>query len=101
MPVHPQVELPQAEIVRVCRRHGVRELSLFGSAARGEMRPDSDYDFLVDFEPAARPGLLGLAALSRELSEVLHRRADVAIREALKPAIRRTVEADARVVYAA
>ena len=37
-----------------------RELSVFGSAARGEMRLDSDIDLLVDFLPEARPGLLGL-----------------------------------------
>jgi hypothetical protein len=51
------VELPEAAIAKICRRHRVRELSLFGSAARGEMRPDSDFDLLVDFLPGARPGL--------------------------------------------
>ena len=35
-------ELPEAAIAEICRRHQVRELSLFGSAARGEMRSDSD-----------------------------------------------------------
>jgi predicted nucleotidyltransferase len=33
----------------LCRRYQVRELSLFGSAARGEMRPDSEIDLLVEF----------------------------------------------------
>ena len=37
------LDLPEAEIVEICRRHGVSELSLFGSAARGKIRPDSDY----------------------------------------------------------
>jgi len=45
------MKLPEAEIIEICRRHEVRELSLFGSAARGELRPDSDIDLLVDFLP--------------------------------------------------
>lgn len=49
------VDLPEAELVDFCHRHQVRELALFGSAARGEMRPDSDIDLLVDFLPEARP----------------------------------------------
>jgi predicted nucleotidyltransferase len=49
------VELPEAAIAEICRRHQVRELSVFGSAARGDMRPDSDIDLLVDFLPGAHP----------------------------------------------
>lgn len=64
MTIAAGIELPEAEIAAICRRHQVRELSVFGSAARGEMRPDSDIDFLVDFLPKARPGLLGVAALN-------------------------------------
>ena len=95
------IELPEAEIVEICRRHGVSELSLFGSAARGEMRPDSDIDFLVDFLPGTRPGLLGVSAMTRELSVLLGRRVDLAIKRALKPLIRPGVLAEARLIYAA
>ena len=45
-----------ASLADVCRRYSVRELSLFGSAARGEMRPESDVDFMVEFKPGARVG---------------------------------------------
>jgi predicted nucleotidyltransferase len=51
MSIAAGIELPEAEIVDTCRRPQVRELSLFGSAARGEMRPDSDIDLLVRFTP--------------------------------------------------
>ena len=95
------IELPEAEIIEICRRHGVSDLSLFGSAARGEMRPDSDIDFLVDFLPGARPGLLGVSAMTRELSVLLGRRVDLAIKRALKPLIRPGVLAEARLIYAA
>lgn len=101
MTIAAGLELPEAQIAEICRRHQVRELSLFGSAARGEMRPDSDIDFLVDFLPGARPGLLGVAAMIRELTTLLGRRVDVAVKPALKPLIRPGVLAEARLVYAA
>ncbi|MBZ5724436.1 MAG: nucleotidyltransferase family protein [Acidobacteriia bacterium] len=95
------IELPDAEIAAICRRHQVRELSLFGSAARGELRPDSDVDLLVDFLPGARPGLLGLSAMMRELTALLGRPVDLAVKPALKPLIRAGVLAEARLIYAA
>ena|SRR5579871_3519315 len=101
MTVAGQIELPGALIADICRRHQVKELSLFGSAVRGEMRPESDFDFLVDFLPGARPGLLGVSAMTRELSALLGRRVDLAIKPALKPQVRPAVLAEARLIYAA
>ena len=43
-------------LVELCRRYSVKELSLFGSAVRGEMRPESDVDIMVEFEPGVRIG---------------------------------------------
>ena len=101
MTIAAGIELPEAAIADICRLHQVSELSLFGSAARGDMRPDSDFDFLVDFLPGARPGLLGVSAMIRELSSVLGRRVDLAVKPALKPMIRSGVLAEARLIYAA
>ena len=101
MTVATGIELPEDRIAEICRRHQVRELSLFGSAARGEMRPDSDFDFLVDFLPEARPGLLGVSAMTRELTALLGRRVDLAVKPALKPLVLPGVLADARLIYAA
>ncbi len=101
MTVAVGVELPELEIAEICRRHAVQELALFGSAARGEMGPESDYDFLVDFLPDARPGLLGLASMMRELSVLLGRPVDLAVKRALKPRVRPVVLAEAKLVYAA
>src|ERR1035438_1444169 len=88
MTIAAGIELPEAEIVEICRRPQDRELSVFGSAARGEMRPDSDVDLLVDFLPGARPGLLGVSAMIREFTTLLGRRVDLAVKPALKPLIR-------------
>lgn len=101
MTIAPGVKLPENEIAEICRRHKVRELSVFGSAVRGEMRPDSDIDLLVDFLPGARPGLLGLSAMNRELTALLGRRVDLAVKPALKPLVRSGVLAEARLIYAA
>jgi predicted nucleotidyltransferase len=79
MTIAAGIELPEAEIADIYRRHQVSELSLFGSAARGEMRPDSDIDLLVDFLPGARPGLLGVSAMMREFTALLGRRVDLAV----------------------
>ena len=56
MTIAAGIELPESAIADICRLHEVKELSLFGSAARGEMRPDSDFDLLVDFLPGHAPG---------------------------------------------
>jgi len=55
----------------LCRRHPVAKLRLFGSRARGTAKPNSDYDFLVDFTPDTQPTLLTLGSLQSELSKLL------------------------------
>jgi predicted nucleotidyltransferase len=101
MTIAADITVSDEEIAAICKRYHIRELSLFGSAARGEMTPDSDVDLLVDFEPEARIGLLELSAMTREFSHLIGRRADVAIKRALKPRVRPAVLSDARVLYAA
>lgn len=95
------IQLPENAIAEICRLHQVKELSIFGSAVRGELRPDSDFDLLVDFLPGARPGLLGVSAMTRELTALLGRRVDLALKPALKPLIRADVLSEARLIYAA
>ncbi len=84
----------------LCRRYQVRELSLFGSAARGEMRPDSDVDLLVEFAPEARIGW-ELFELEADLARLLGRKVDLGTKRSLKPWVRASVLKDARVIYAA
>jgi predicted nucleotidyltransferase len=57
-----------AALATLSRRHHIRRLSLFGSVAVGTARPDSDVDLLVELEPDAAPGLIGLAGIEAELS---------------------------------
>ncbi|MFN0167806.1 MAG: nucleotidyltransferase family protein [Bryobacteraceae bacterium] len=95
------IELPDAAIAEICRRYEVKELAVFGSAARGEMRPDSDIDFLVEFIPEARVSLLRHYAAERELSTLLGRKVDLVSKRALREALRDEVISQSRLVYAA
>jgi predicted nucleotidyltransferase len=78
-----QVDGPS--LAEVCRRYGVRELSLFGSAVRGEMRPESDIDIMVEFEPGIRVGLIKFELLVEELESLTGRRVDLVTKRELKP----------------
>jgi predicted nucleotidyltransferase len=88
-------------LAQVCRRYGVKELSLFGSVVRGEMRPESDIDMMVEFEPGLRVGLIKFESLAEELEALAGRRVDLVTRRGLKPWVRPAVLADARIIYAA
>jgi len=61
---------PEA-LAALCRRYRIRKLSLFGSTLKGANRPDSDVDLLVEFEPGATPGLLTVAQIEFDLSDLL------------------------------
>lgn len=91
----------EARLADVCRQYHVRELSLFGSAARGEMRPDSDIDMLVEFLPGAEIDLVDYAGLMLDLSHLLGRKVDLVSKNGLKPLIRSSVLGEARLLYAA
>ena len=95
------VQVDEAKLADLCRRYHVRELSVFGSAARGEMRPDSDVDLLVEFQPDARVDLVDHAGLMLELEKLLGCRVDLVSKRALKPLIRDSILEEARPVYAA
>jgi predicted nucleotidyltransferase len=88
-------------LARLCRSHRIRRLALFGSVLKGSDRPDSDVDFLVEFEPDAVPGILGLAAIEAELSALLDRPVDLRTPQELSSHFRQAVERTAEVRFAA
>jgi uncharacterized protein len=97
-----RLPLDQEALAQLCRRHGIRRLSLFGSVLKGTARPDSDVDLLVEFEPGAVPGLLGMAAIEAELSDLLGgRRVDLRTAHDLSRYFRAEVERTAEVQFAA
>ena len=99
--MHSHVTLPKDKLTDFCRGNKIRKLSLFGSALREDFGPESDVDLLVEFVPGHEPGLIRLAALERELSEMLGGRAvDLRTAEDLSRYFRNQVIAEAEVQYA-
>src|ERR1035441_7127422 len=72
------------ELAEICRRYQIKELSLFGSAVRGEMRPDSDIDLLVEFMPDANVSLFGHFDAEEELSRLVGKKVDLVSKTALR-----------------
>ena len=81
------------EILDIAARHGARNVRVFGSFARGDARPDSDVDFLIDAGPQTSPWFPG--GLVVDLEELLGRRVDVVEPAALHHLLRDRVLAEA------
>jgi predicted nucleotidyltransferase len=88
------VQSKRDEILRIASTHGARNLRVFGSVARGEDRPDSDLDLLVDMGPGR--SLLDLVALGQDLEDLLHRKVDVLTAVSVHPALRDRILSEAR-----
>lgn len=82
------------------RALGIARLALFGSVLRGDTRPDSDIDLLVQFSPGAKT-FDRFLALSELLEERLGRRVDLVTTEALSPFIGPRILAEAQDVLRA
>lgn len=94
------IEIPKGEIAQFCQRHNIRQLSLFGSVLRDDFTPESDVDFLVEFEPGKTPGFFKMASMERELSEMLEgRNIDLRTPNELSIYFRDRVMAEAVVQY--
>lgn len=77
--------LPMADIAELCRKYGVTELAVFGSALREDFRPDSDIDFLVSFEnDDSGPWMNKLTGLEEDLGALFGRKVDVVFRKGLE-----------------
>lgn len=75
----------RAEILQLCEKHGATNVAIFGSVARGDARPDSDIDLLIDLDPSK--SLLDHIRLQNELEDLLGVKVDVVTRRGLHPLI--------------
>ncbi len=83
----------RAEILAVARKHGARNVRVFGSVARGNAGPNSDVDILVELEHGR--SLLDHAALMLDLSDLLGCMVDVVTDRGIRPRIRDRVLSEA------
>ncbi len=95
------INLPQDKIEAFCRRHHIRKLSLFGSALRNDFNPTSDVDILVEFEPGSLVGLIKMASMEIELSQILGRKVDLRTPLELSRYFRQEILETAQVQYVA
>jgi predicted nucleotidyltransferase len=92
--------IPRDKVEEFCRRNHIRRLSFFGSILRDDFGPDSDIDVLVEFEPGHVPGLIRLAGMELELSQLLgDRKVDLNTPMCLSRDFRREVLAEAVAHY--
>jgi predicted nucleotidyltransferase len=77
------------------RARGVRHAALFGFVARGDNRPDSDVDILIEFDPDAHVTIFDYVGLKDYIAALFEAPVDVIDREALKPHLRRPSAQDA------
>lgn len=68
--MNAQISIPKTELAAFCQAHKITRFAIFGSALRTDFDSESDIDVLVEFTPGYAPGLLGIAGLEIELSEL-------------------------------
>lgn len=71
------IKVPADRIAEFCKRHHIVRFSFFGSVLREDFGPESDVDVLVEFAPDQTPGLLRMAGLELELTDLLGRKVDL------------------------
>jgi predicted nucleotidyltransferase len=76
------------------RARGVRRAALFGSTARGDNRPDSDIDILIEIDPEAPIGVFEYVGLKEYIAGLFEGSVDVVSQEGLKPYVRPAATAD-------
>jgi predicted nucleotidyltransferase/DNA-binding XRE family transcriptional regulator len=89
-PLGRRVRRHRQDLVAAAAAHGVRNLRVFGSVARGQDRPDSDVDLLADLPPGL--SLFGLGRVQDELEAILGTRVDLIPAQDLKPGVRARIE---------
>jgi predicted nucleotidyltransferase len=72
-----KIKIPKAKIAEFCKRWNISEFAIFGSALRGDFRPDSDVDVMVSFAPHAQISLFDMVHMQDELKSIFGREVDL------------------------
>ncbi|MBU1627219.1 nucleotidyltransferase domain-containing protein [bacterium] len=89
----------KSKIESFCKKHYIRKLSLFGSLLHENFGPDSDIDFLVEFDKEHKPGLIKLSGMEIELSEIIGHKVDLRTQGDLSRYFREEVIDEAELQY--
>jgi len=85
------------DIARELKNQGARKVAVFGSYVRGEERPESDIDIIVEF--SERKSLLELVRIERELSEFLGIKVDLLTEKSISPYMIDSIREEMEVIY--
>ena len=101
--VAQKLRIAPTKLEALCRKYGIAKLSLFGSASRNELTPESDVDLMVEFSPDSRASLFDIAVMQEEFSAALGgRKVDIATPEILRNPFRRgSIVRDLKSIYEA
>lgn len=91
-PIGHRLRRRRAAVLALAAKHGVSDIRIFGSVARGEERPSSDLDLLVHLPDGA--GLFLLGRFKEDLEALLHVAVDVVPDDGVKPRVRANIDAD-------
>ena len=83
------IQIKSSEIRQIAARHGASNIRLFGSVARGEAKPESDVDFLIDVTAETSPWFP--VGLIQDLEKLLGRRVEIVTERALNKDLREKV----------
>jgi len=90
------------DVVRLCQKYSVVELSIFGSSLRDDFTQDSDVDILVSFGHNSNISLFDIMELEHEFSKLLSKEVDIIEKESLKNPIRKNkILSSCEIIYAA
>ncbi len=84
------------KLIKILKKHGAKRIRIFGSYARGEARPDSDLDVIVEFYE--RKSLLEIVGIEQELEDALGIKVDLLTEPSISPYLREIIEKESRVV---
>ena len=90
------------DVLYLCKKYNIIELSIFGSSIRDDFTKDSDVDILVSFNQNSKISLFDIIELENEFSKLLNKNVDIVEKESLKNTIRKDKILSTReIIYAA